>query len=297
MNEVEWKHRFGLPLVLAAVLAALLATPLLGPAAAGPRTIVYGRDRAEMVLVPAGPFWMGSAHGDEDEAPLGRVDLPAYYIDRYEVTNAQFLEFLNALPRQRRKMTAVWLGQKRTTDVVVGPDDRYHVPPGLERHPVRHVSWFGAMAYARWAGKELPTEAQWEKAARGVDGRLYPWGSLWHARRASSYGVPDGVAMVAPVGAFPLGASPYGLLDMGGNMWEWTRSLYRPYPYREDDGRNDPAADGPRVLRGGSYIYNSPEWTTRASDRYSDLPSYSDDDYGLRCVVDAARVSPAAGGE
>lgn len=210
-------HRFGLPLMLVLVLAALLATPL-APAAAGPRTIVYGRDRAEMVLIPAGPFWMGSAHGDEDEAPLGRVDLPAFYIDRHEVTNAQFLEFLNALPRQRRKMTAVWLGQKRTTDVVVGPDDRYHVPPGLERHPVRHVSWFGAMAYARWAGKELPTEAQWEKAARGVDGRTWPWGEDPDPGACVWGGA--GKAALGPAGRAPRDRSPWGCLDMAGNAAE-----------------------------------------------------------------------------
>lgn len=278
-----------LPVLLLALLATVAVAPRLGPPPGPglPPVIVHGRDRTEMVLVPAGPFVMGSWLGDSDEAPVSVVDLPAFYIDRHEVTNARFAGFLNALPWNRRRRVHEYLTQGPTSEIVLGSDDRYQVVAGMEDHPVRHVSWHGAMAYARWAGKDLPTEAQWEKAARGANGRLYPWGSVWNPRRASTYGAPDGFAMVAPVGSFPSGASPYGALDMAGNMWEWTRSLYRPYPYAEDDGRNDPEAPGPRVIRGGSYIYNSPRWTVRGSDRYSDQPTYADDDYGLRCVVPA----------
>ena len=195
-----------------------------------------------LVDVPAGDLLLGndprpsSGLALPDEAPRHAVSLPAVALATTPVTNAQYLEFVRATGHGTPPH---WL------DGVL--------PAGLERHPITHVDWFDADACCRWAGARLPTEAEWEKGARGTDARLHPWGArepdstLAHSGRGSKHGT------TAPVAARPDGASPYGLLDMAGNVWEWVSSAYAPYPYRPDDGREDPGAGSPRVLRGGSY--------------------------------------------
>jgi formylglycine-generating enzyme required for sulfatase activity len=199
----------------------------------------------EMVLIPAGEFLMGSdpsvdKTAEDNEQPQHILSLPDYYLAKTPLTNAQYAAFVQATGHKQPRH---WEGGKP--------------PKGKEDHPVFYVSWHDAMAYCNWlaevTGKpyRLPSEAEWEKGARGSDGRIYPWGNRWDAERCNN--LQGGPLDSTPVGAYPEGASPYGLLDMAGNVWEWTRSLYRDYPYDPEDGREDVKAKGGRVLRGGSW--------------------------------------------
>jgi formylglycine-generating enzyme required for sulfatase activity len=201
----------------------------------------------EMILIPASEFLMGSDprkdKGAYDrEQPQHTLYLPDYYLAKTPVTNAQYMAFAQATYRYQPKH---WEGWKP--------------PGGKEDHPVVYVSWRDAVAYCKWlsgvTGKlyRLPSEAEWEKGARGSDGRIYPWGNQWDAKRCNSS--TGGRGDTTPVGAYPEGASPYGLLDMAGNVWEWTRSVYRGYPYDPEDGREDLEAEGDRVVRGGSLYF------------------------------------------
>ena len=199
----------------------------------------------EMVLVPAGEFSFGMNFEQEqwikamgwwwpefaNEKPLQTAYLDAFYIDRYEVTNAQW----NAYARIQGKST------KLGADNEPGPDD----------HPVVWISWFEARDYCAWAGMRLPTEIEWEKAARGTDKRSYPWGEGIDDDKANHWWNGDGAM---PVGKFPQGVSPHGAYDMAGNIWEWTSTLYRSYPYDATDGRENPDENAlDRVHRGGAW--------------------------------------------
>ena len=170
-----------------------------------------------------------------DELPRHVVELPAFELSLSPVTNAQYARFL----------------------VETGTEAPPHwrdgaPPPGRDGHPVSLVDWFEADAFCSWAGGRLPTEAEWEKGARGCDGRTYPWGGEADPTRAAlGAGLKHG--STSPVGARPAGASPFGLLDMAGNVWEWVSSAYRPYPYDPSDGREDRSPACERVLRGGSF--------------------------------------------
>jgi formylglycine-generating enzyme required for sulfatase activity len=189
-----------------------------------------GKDNAEMVFIPAGTFTMGDTHGDGyvDEKPTHQVTVNDFRLDRTEVTNAQFARF-------------VQVGGYRPQ----GEWQQY--ASGKDQHPVVMVTWHDALAYCRWADKRLPTEAEWEYAARGSDSRKYPWGNAFEDSRGRFSGGS------APVGSYPSGSSPFGILDLAGNVWEWTSTLYKPYPYLTTDGREDPSASGFRVRRGGSW--------------------------------------------
>jgi formylglycine-generating enzyme required for sulfatase activity len=157
-------------------------------------------------------------------------------------------------------------------------------------HPVVCVSWQDAVTYTAWLATltgqpwRLPTEAEWEKAARGVDGRLYPWGNQWDKTRANTNDGGPGATM--PVGHYPSGASPYGAYDLAGNVWVWTSSLFKPYPYTPNDGRERPDSTGSRVLRGGSWV--DPPQLARAACRYASAPvSLLGDILGFRLAVTA----------
>jgi formylglycine-generating enzyme required for sulfatase activity len=245
---------------------ALAATVLaLAPGRAAPAP-----DEVLMVLVPAGPFRMGAddAEADDDERPAGPVHVGAFRIDRVEVTNGRYARCVAASACTRPLWTAAL-------------DD-----PARAEHPVAMVSWRQAVAYCRWAGKRLPTEAEWEKAARGVDGRRFPWGDAWDPARANA-GYTLGTEAV---GRFPAGAAPSGALDMTGNVWEWTSSLYRPYPYDPADGREDPDARGARVNRGGSWYYG-PRYSRTTYRATADHMYRRIGDLGFRCASPAATTA------
>ena len=264
------------------------------------------------VQVPAGAFLMGTREEDiqallkrfggergwyERETPRHTVELPAYYMARYPVTTAQFRAFVQGSGYQAQE-----------------PWERYSGPGN---HPVVAVTWYDAVKYCHWLTEQLrdwggtpeplatllragldgsppwvvrlPTEAEWEKAARGADGRLFPWSdepdpdpaSLGRRTKGRANYADKGLGSASAVGCFPGGASPYGCLDMAGNVWEWSHSLYKAYPYRRDDGRENPRARGSRVLRGGAFY--SEDWDFRCAFRNWYYPVSWD--YGFRVVV------------
>lgn len=203
----------------------------------------------EMMVIPAGPFIMGS-NDREDEKPVHRVSLPEYRISKYPVTNMEFALFVDATGYQTE---AEQRGAEYSWRHPLGPGS--HIRERMDR-PVQYVTWHDAWMYASALAKRLPTEAEWEKAARGSDARRYPWGNRLGPNRANVWRgkKPD----PTPVWLYPGGASPYGVMDLAGNVQEWCSSLYRPYPYDPHDGREDLRIDGQRVARGGSwYAYRA----------------------------------------
>ncbi|HXE71759.1 MAG TPA: SUMF1/EgtB/PvdO family nonheme iron enzyme, partial [Candidatus Nitrosotenuis sp.] len=228
-----------------------------------------------------------------DEMPSHQVDLEAFYIGKTEVTNAQFRRFVQATgyrtTAEKEGSACVWSdegGWEKQWDV----SWRTMASEWGEEAPVTCVSWDDARAYCRWAGLRLPTEAEWEKAARGTDGRRYPWGNRWDASRCqNSAGGPLGSAgRPRPVGSFPPGASPWGALDMAGNVAEWCSSRYQPYPYRAGDGRESAGGDpDSRVYRGGSWYYNTPAFF-RTADREAEDPGERYSFLGFRCALSAS---------
>jgi serine/threonine-protein kinase len=227
------------------------------------------------VYVPAGEFLMGSedSDADDDEKPQHTVNLDAYWMDRTEVTNEMFGRFVGETSYQTdaEKEGSANVCADGSCDETDGADWQHPQGPesnlnGLETHPVVQVSWDDATAYCEWAGRRLPTEAEWEKAARGTDGRKYPWGeqaptgelaNFCDANCAWSWAdesVDDGYALTSPVGNYPAGATPYGAFDMAGNVWEWVNDFYDDNYYATSPRDNPPGAsvEARRVLRGGS---------------------------------------------
>jgi formylglycine-generating enzyme required for sulfatase activity len=216
-----------------------------------------------MVEILAGPFLMGSSEDDpdakKDEKPQHELTLPTYWIGKTPVTNAQFRPFVESDGYTNRVYWTddgwQWRKKQKRTKPSYWNDDTWN---GAE-YPVVGIAWHEAVAYAAWLSMQtgedyrLPSEAEWEKAARGADSRIYPWGNAWEAGRCNSEEV--GKKRTTPVSSYPAGASPYGALDMAGNMWEWTRSVYQDYPYHPDDGREDTSNPAGKVftLRGGSW--------------------------------------------
>jgi formylglycine-generating enzyme required for sulfatase activity len=231
---------------------------------------VIRRIMRNMVYVPGEAFIMGSSKGAveqilsewdvprawiETELPRHRVVIGSFYMDKYLVTNAEYKEF----------------------------DENYTCPSGREDHPAVSISWHMARASASWFGKRLPTEAEWEKAARGTDGRYYPWGNKFDIKKCNSYEAR--IRTTAPITKYDREdcRSPYGCCDMAGNVWEWTSTLYRPYPYKEDDGREDPSLEGARVVRGGSFAFY--HYVVRTTYRFGAGPIAIDTNQGFRCCI------------
>jgi formylglycine-generating enzyme required for sulfatase activity len=202
--------------------------------------------------VPDGEFVMGSDAGDIDERPERLVYVDAFEIDEYEVTNVQYRRFLMATGRHGPRR---WEGRYEHLLLKGSPDwDGDAYPPGEVMYPAAGIQWQDAIAYCAWVGKRLPTEAEWEKAARGTDGRKYPWGEVWEAGRANTS--DSGLQYPEPVGSHPSGASPYGALDMAGNLWEWVSDLYdrQYYGYASASNPGGPSSGtGERLLRGGAW--------------------------------------------
>lgn len=270
--------------LVVAVLEASLPTAMLegglpAAATAAPRPpsvelaqrIAWPTDGKEMVLVPAGPFVLGTDQSSRrDSQPAHEVDLPAYYIDRTPVTIAEYGRFIAATGHAKPK--------------ILFPKGWPH---DYELHPIHGVSWYDARDYAAWAGKRLPSEAEWEKAASwdwaNATKRRYPWGDEWDARRCNM--VDSGYGRTTPVGAFsPYGDSPCGAVDMAGNVSEWTTSLAWNYPCQPGDGRDDLARYGVRVRRGGSYA--SEELFLRTTTRCATDTDGLFFAEGFRCVAD-----------
>lgn len=243
------------------------------------------RQQSTMVRIPGGTYMIGSPAqhplANRAATPAHRVEIKPFRIDRTEVTNAQFVEFLNALPV---KPIGAALGGKTKPEnfapqdrpffldfssrpspyTIIDTDDedartgvrdgRFAPNPGFENHPVTEVTWAGALASCTWRGGRLPTEVEWEAAARGKEARPFTWGEAMPTAELAVIGLPSGTTV--PVGSRPKGATPEGLLDMAGSLLEWTSTLDRPYPYRPDDGREDLSTPGERIVRGGNYIFD-----------------------------------------
>ncbi len=208
----------------------------------------------DWVDVPAGEAVLGrdpvpyAGEALADELPQHPVDVPSFELSLTPVTNAQYQRFVST---GAGPAPANWIEGMP--------------PPGLEHHPVTWVDWFEAGAFCSWAGGRLPSEAEWEKAARGTDARRYPWGGLDDPEGRAVVGAGIKHGSPSAVGERLSGASPYGLLDMAGNVWEWVSSAYRPYPYDAADGREDADAGLERVLRGGSFASPALGWARCAS--------------------------------
>ncbi|HEV8193579.1 MAG TPA: SUMF1/EgtB/PvdO family nonheme iron enzyme [Ktedonobacterales bacterium] len=221
--------------------------------------------------VPAGPFFIGSDPSKDpgahvSEIPQHTLELGAFQIATYPITVAEYACFVRA----GQKEPYSWRRQLRRLD-----------------HPVVYISWRTATAYANWLTERtgqpwrVPSEAEWEKAARGADGRMYPWGDQFDASRANtSEGKPKGTT---PVGSYLSGASPYGALDMVGNCWEWTNSVFHPYPYLPHDARAQEQLAAHRVLRGGSWGLDA--WHARAAFRFDFDPFTVNYRFGFRLVL------------
>ncbi|MGD2176873.1 MAG: formylglycine-generating enzyme family protein [Anaerolineae bacterium] len=232
---------------------------------------------SEMAFIPAGEFTMGSPNGHPDELPVHPVHLEPFHIDRYEVTNEQYLQFIQSVTGLCEDHVCLDRKADNPDSHIVYQNGRYTVEAGYEQHPVTLVSWYGAQAYCQYQGKRLPAEAEWEKAARGPDGRTYPWGDVVdRARLNAGCRVGDTTA----VGSYPGGASPYGVYDLAGNVWEWTADWYRAYP---DSSYHSPFfGDRYKVLRGGSW--NHPDSDARTTQRDLAHPARRIRVVGFRCA-------------
>jgi formylglycine-generating enzyme required for sulfatase activity len=279
-GEVIGVASLSFPNTSAAVAIAAQEVLALWPAVAAlvaPRLTVNG---VEFVYVPGGGFAMGTPERRArelveergrpefaDEAPRTEVVVDPFYIARYPVTNEQYQLFADAsgdpVPYRQEDPWSSRYSWDRVSR---------RFPEGLGRHPVVLVSWAQARRFCAWLQARLPTEAEWEKAARGMDGRAWPWGDDWQQSVCNT--VERGAGGTTPVDAHsPAGDSPYGAADMGGNVWEWCSSLRDPYPYRADDGREDRGAQGRRVLRGGAFEQDRfmARCTTRNAAEQSDF--------------------------
>jgi formylglycine-generating enzyme required for sulfatase activity len=226
-----------------------------------------GTQEVPMALVSAGEFMMGSNLAD-DERPAHHVYLNAFYMDKYEVTVGQYAKYLEV------------------TDMEEPPDWHIMNQPQHQKRPVVNVDWDDAVMYCKWAGKRLPTEAEWEKAARGTDERIYPWGNEAPTRLHANYGRKewnDHLALV-PVGSFEEGRSSYGIYDMAGNAWEWVSDWYDYDYYKNSPRRNPigPTTGESKVVRGGSWLYVSE--FLRSAHRFEAQPTNRHFGYGFRCA-------------
>ena len=270
------------------------ATPTLAetPIPEAGATRLYEVDQMVQVYIPAGEFIMGSDDLEAQilkdngraypEIPVHTTYVDSYWIDKFEITNEQY-----ALCVAAGVCQPPYLSKSETRP-------SYYDDPEYANYPVIYVSWYMATAYCEWTGRRLPTEAEWEKAARGTDGRKYTWGNDKPTgelanfcdtncpRTIANHNFDDGYGDTAPVGSYPAGASPYGVMDLAGNVWEWTSTIIQDYPYDADDGREDPDKYAERVWRGGPW--SNGYWWIRATVRYRSIPFYWYVNLGFRCA-------------
>jgi formylglycine-generating enzyme required for sulfatase activity len=279
--------------------ATILPSDTITPTAEVPQagdTRISDIDQMEQVYIPAGEFLMGSdgfnavyntttAH-DYQETPMHTVYLDGYWIDKYEVKNSQYALCVDAGACEH----------PYRFDSETRP--KYYNNEEYSNYPVIWVSWYMSQTYCQWAGRRLPTEAEWEKAARGTEGNKYPWGNdfvndplaneraNWcdvNCLRTISNGRwDDGYADTSPVGNYPAGASPYGVMDMAGNVWEWTTTILSLYPYDPNDGREDNDVLADRIWRGGPW--SNGLWYLRTTVRHYSPQWYWYVNLGFRCV-------------
>jgi formylglycine-generating enzyme required for sulfatase activity len=318
------------PDTVEATLANDLEAPTVAPANAEPDVPaeLAAIRTANIVTIPAGVFEMGTSNpeiieaADEcvtvhgglcdpadgtDSTPLVRVELEEYQIEQTEVTFEQYVAFLNYQASQGIRHTNGCSGflciqttnENPANAVIVFDGANYTAPPGLTAHPVYGVTWYGAQAYCEAIGRRLPTEAEWERAARGGDGRIYPWGNTWITENANTRLPLDGQPGTQPVTSFAAAANPFGLLNMAGNVAEWVSDWYSPTYYTELFNQTQPVFDpqGPvtgtdKVLRGGSW--NTMPFFARTVHRQhiAPFPEPSTADYprwvGFRCASDSS---------
>lgn len=244
------------------------------------RIAKLGQDAAPMVFIPGGKIGMGTKEevGEFDEKPFREVTIKSYFIDLYEISNAQYQQFIEKTNRTRQEIM-VFLDD---TKVLLDPPD----------FPAVGVSWFDAHAYCIWDGKRLPSEAEWEHAARGDDLRQWPWGNKFLDGYANLRGEEDGFAYTAPVGHFEAGRSPFGLYDMAGNVSEWVFDWYDEFFYRNGQVTlpRGPDSGIARVVRGGSWDQSSGD--VRTTKRQAIAPYRKEATVGFRCAMDAPEDPP-----
>jgi len=256
-----------------ALLAQIPATPQASAPVVTAEITLYktivGDDGREMIEIPDGPFKMGSQDGDHDEAPEHQVYLSTYYLDQYEVTQAEYERFVK-MTKKGKPFVPVF---DEDPSKILSPD-----------YAAMGMSWFDATAYCLWAGKRLPTEAEWEKAAKGEGSRKYPWGDTISPTYANLEGEEDGYRYLAPPGKIAAGRSPYGLYDMTGNVAEWVSDTYDDKYYAHTIYRDPkgPEEGQNKVIRGGSWR-ESPAGA-RIAKRFQAKPWRTDATIGFRCA-------------
>ncbi|MGC9395152.1 MAG: bifunctional serine/threonine-protein kinase/formylglycine-generating enzyme family protein [Anaerolineae bacterium] len=281
VQMLVWLRSVGIILAVGIVLGVLIAiTPLLWDIFFATSTPVFSllpcetvgvtwirpTDGMTLVCVPGGSFLMGSGAGENDEKPVHRVTLSTFWIDKTEITNAQY---------------AKCVADGACTVPAYVDDTRLNG----DQQPVVGVDWYDAAAYCSWSGAQLPTEAQWEYAARGGERYIYPWGNDWREKVANCMEsvCQDGYEFTAPVGSFPEGKSWVGALDMAGNVWEWTADWYSAYSSEAQTNPTTSANGYYRVMRGGSWPES--EFVVRSSHRHWLAPTFAYYDLGFRCMV------------
>ena len=241
-----------------------------------------------MVFIPEGVFTMGSNNGADDEKPAHTRSVKSFFIDVLPITNAEFAEFLNSQGLRNQQGENFYDDDDNDARIHLR-HLKWQADDGFAMHPVNEVSWVGARDYCYWLKKRLPTEEEWEKSARGTDERKYPWGNTKPDNKKALYGAVFNSS--APVDAFPEGASPYGVLDMAGNQWEWVSSAYKPYPFRSDDGRENQNPGPVRSTRGGGHDSSDEEITTTQRGRnLSRNPQAGHHNIGFRCAISSNHI-------
>jgi len=276
-------------LFFASATLSALCNPVLVTAADQPSQPQHaqpvGKDGAPMVVVPSGEFPMGVPEGDRDggrdEYPRHQVFVDTFYMDTFEVTNGRYLEFVKAtghrVPQNPTNPTRnLWQGDAITDS--------------LADRPVINVDWYDAEAYCKWAGKRLPTEAEWEKAAKGTSDRRFPWGNVEPTDKHLNFNQRwIGEKTLMPVGSYEAGKSPFGVYDIVGNVWEWVNDWYDPRYYEKSPEKNPQGPDTGtmKIIRGAGWQNETP--AVRIFTRVNSAPTVRNESTGFRCAADVPK--------